>query len=119
MNVTPKSTSQVEDPIITSIDLNIVVGGWMLNAKMLVPISELIKPPSQREKNLKFVEGPKEVNEDCPILLQEMDQGKGNGSHSPFYISLMVNGLLLNNCMLDPRASADVMPPKVMQYIGL
>ena len=32
--------------------LNIDLGGWLSNAKMLVPVSELMKIPSQREKLL-------------------------------------------------------------------
>jgi hypothetical protein len=39
-------------------DLNIDLGGWLSNAKMLVPISELMKIPSQREKLLKAIEDP-------------------------------------------------------------
>jgi hypothetical protein len=39
--------------------------------------------------------------------------------HSPFYISLQVNDLLLHNCMLDSRASTIVMPLYVMKQLGL
>jgi len=34
-------------------ELNIDLGGWLNNAKMLVPVSELMKILSQREKLLK------------------------------------------------------------------
>jgi len=48
-----------------------------------------------------------------------MDKGKGNGSHSPLFISLVVNDLLLHNCMLHSGAFANVMSLKVMNQLGL
>ena len=42
----------------TSSDLNIDLGGWLNNAKMLVIVSEIMKIPSQREKLLKAIENP-------------------------------------------------------------
>jgi hypothetical protein len=46
----PKSNVHV------NLDLNIELGGWISNAKMLVPVSKLMKIPSQREKLLKAIE---------------------------------------------------------------
>ena len=42
----------------TSSDLNIDLGGWLSNAKMLVPVSEILKIPSLREKLLRAIENP-------------------------------------------------------------
>jgi hypothetical protein len=56
---------------------------------------------------------------DAPVILQTMDQNKGNGSIQPFFISLMVNDLLLHNCMLDSGASSNVMTRKVMERLNL
>jgi hypothetical protein len=89
-------------------ELNIDLGGWISNFEVLVLVAELIKIPSQKEKLLRATEGPKEesfernqeINEDAPVILQGMDQNRGNGSHQPF-ISLLVNDLLLHNFMLD------------------
>jgi hypothetical protein len=39
-------------------DLNIDLGGWLNNAKILVPVFEIMKIPSQREKLLKAIEKP-------------------------------------------------------------
>ena len=59
-------------------DLNIDLGGWMNNAKILVPVSEIMKIPSQREKLLKAItEPPKSVipkqptvaYQDAPVIL--------------------------------------------------
>jgi hypothetical protein len=57
--------------------------------------------------------------EDPPIILNIMylDQKKDN--NPPFYLSLGMNGLLLNNCMLDFGASVNVMSLKVMEQVGL
>jgi hypothetical protein len=42
-------------------DLNIDLGGWLSNAKMLVPVSEIMKIPSQKEKLLKAIDEPPKV----------------------------------------------------------
>jgi hypothetical protein len=46
----------------TNSELNIDLGGWLNNAKMLVPVSEIMKIPSQREKLLKAIENPPQNN---------------------------------------------------------
>jgi hypothetical protein len=38
--------------------LNIDLGGWLNNAKILVPVSEIMKIPSQKLKLLKAIEEP-------------------------------------------------------------
>jgi len=48
----PKSNVHIKS------DLNIDLGGWLSNAKMLIPVSELMKISSQREKLLKAIEDP-------------------------------------------------------------
>jgi hypothetical protein len=39
--------------------------------------------------------------EDLPIVLHTENLGRKNGKHVPFFISLIVNELILHNCMLD------------------
>jgi hypothetical protein len=59
-------------------------------------------------------------NKDCPMVLQAMNlEEKINVIHIPFFIILLVNDLLLHNCMLDSRVSTNVMSLKVMNYLGL
>jgi hypothetical protein len=41
-------------------DLSVDLGNWISNAKVLVPVSELIKIPSQKDKLLKAIKGPNE-----------------------------------------------------------
>jgi hypothetical protein len=48
-----------------------------------------------------------------------MNYDRKNGGHAPFFITLVVNNLLLHNCMLDSGASTNVMSLKVMDQLGL
>jgi ribonuclease HI len=116
----PKSS----EPI--NVDLNIDLGGWLNNAKILVPVSEIMKIPSQREKLLKAVhEPPKSIiqkqpavaYQDAPVILQNWD--RTNQKNLPFYLSLLVNDKVLHNCMLDSGASSNVMTKKVMEQLNL
>ena len=43
------------------------------------------------------------VLEDMPIVLHSVDPKRQD--HPPFYVSLLVDDLLLHNCMLDSGAS--------------
>jgi ribonuclease HI len=116
----PKSS----EPI--NVDLNIDLGGWLNNAKILVPVLEIMKIPSQREKLLKAVhEPPKSIiqkqpvvaYQDAPVILQNWD--RTNQKNLPFYLSLLVNDKVLHNCMLDSGASSNVMTKKVMEQLNL
>jgi hypothetical protein len=107
-------------------DLNIDLGGWLSNAKMLVLVSEIMKIPSQREKLLKAIEDPPQnivdrqptiAYQDAPIILQNWD--RGNEKNQPFFLSLLVNNKVLHNCMLDSGASSNVMTKKVMEQLNL
>jgi hypothetical protein len=109
----PKSSAPM------NMDLNIDLGGWLNNAKILVSVSEIMKIPSQREKLLKAVhEPPKTViqkqpataYQDAPVILQNWD--RSNSKNLPFYLSLLVNDKVLHNCMLDSGASSNVMTKK-------
>ena len=50
-----KLPHQKMDPSSSSTDLNIDLDGWLSNAKMLVPITKIVKICSQRQKLLKFI----------------------------------------------------------------
>jgi hypothetical protein len=100
----------------SSSDLNIDLEGWLNNAKMLVPVSEIMKIPSQREKLLRAIENPSQNNvdispaiayQDALIILQNMD--RGNEKNRPFFLSFLVIDFILHNCMLESRASSNVM----------
>jgi len=53
--------------------------------------------------------------EDHPIILNIVYLDREKDKNPPFYISLGMNGILLNNCMLDYRASANVLSLKIME----
>jgi hypothetical protein len=57
--------------------------------------------------------------EDPPVILHAINYDKKNGGHAPFFITLVINDLLLHNCMLDSGASTNVMSLKVMNQLGL
>jgi hypothetical protein len=54
-----------------------------------------------------------------PIILNTMYLDQPRDKYPPFYISLGMNGLRLNNCMLDSGASTNVISLKVMKKLGL
>ena len=51
------------------------------------------------------------------MYLQSMDSDKNE--HQRFFITLMVNGYRLYNCMLDSGTSACVMTKRVMEQLNL
>jgi hypothetical protein len=110
----------------TETELNIDLGRWLNNAKMLVPIVEIMKIPSQREKLLRAIENPPhngfdrppaKAHQDAPVILQNWD--RGNEKNQPFFLCLLVNNYTLHNCMLDSGASSNVMTKKVMERLNL
>ena len=50
------------------------------------------------------------------IILQNMNLAENN---QPFFISLMIGDLILQNCMLDSGASTNAMPFITMYKLGL
>jgi hypothetical protein len=52
-------------------------------------------------------------------VLNTLYHANGEDENPPFYLSLGINGLHLNNCMLDSGASINVIPLKVMKQLGL
>jgi ribonuclease HI len=93
---------------------------------VLVPVSEPIKIPSQKEKLLKAIDAPPTsivekqpttAYQDTPVILQNWD--RKNENNLPFYLSFLVNDKMLHNCMLDSGASSNVMTKKVMEQLNL
>jgi hypothetical protein len=71
-----------------------------------------------RREILKLLQVPTE-KEDPPIILNTMYLDRKRDNNPPFYLSLGMNDLRLNNCMLDSKASTNVMSLKVMKKLGL
>jgi hypothetical protein len=100
------------------VDLNVGVTNVLSKVTLSVPLSKLIKITSQKEKVKKFL-SCEEANEDSLLILQAMHWGRKNGSHSLVYITLIVNNLVLHNCIMDLGASTNVMSLNVMNWLGL
>jgi hypothetical protein len=83
-----------------------------------VPLTELVNIPSQMHKVREFL-SIEEEPEDPHVVLQTMSNDRKTGGHTPFFITLMVNYLLLHSCMLDSRDSTNVMSLKAMNELGL
>jgi hypothetical protein len=77
-----------------------------------------VQDPFLKREILKILQVPTE-KEDPPIILNTMYLDRKREKNPPFYFSFGINGLCLNNCMLDSRASSNVISLKVMEQIGL
>jgi hypothetical protein len=81
----------------TNSELNIDLGGWLNNTKILVPVVEIMKIPYQKRKLLKAIEDPHHHNidrppaiayQDAPVILQNWD--RGNEKNQLFFLSVLV-----------------------------
>jgi hypothetical protein len=85
---------------------------------MTVPVTEMCKIPSVKREILKVLQVPTE-KEYPPIILNTMYLDRPRDMNPPLYLSLGMNGLHLNNHVLDSEASTNVMSLKVMEQLGL
>jgi hypothetical protein len=100
------------------IQLNIDVANMFGKLNKTVPMTEMCKIPYVKREVLRILRVLAE-KEDPPIVLNTMYLDRPKDKNPPFYLSLGMNGLCLNNCMLDSRASANVISLKVMKQLGL
>ena len=80
-----------------------------------VPLPSKVEVPKNNQKNME--KQPVEAYQDTLVILQTLD--KANKGNDPFYVTLLVNGQLLHNCMLYSGASSCVMSKKLMQQLNL
>jgi hypothetical protein len=107
----PKPTPTYE------IQFNIDVATMFGKLNMTVPVTKCAKSLC-KEGSLEVITGITE-KEYPPIILNTMYLYRKKDNNPPFYLSLGMNGLSLNNCMLDYGASTNVMSLKVMEQLGL
>ena len=95
--------------------------------KIFVPLIELVKSEVFRKPIVKALEleitqtSTDSVNlqDDKPaIVLSPMIEPADNNSPS-LYISLTIHDKILHNCLLDTRASHNLMPKAIMEELGL
>jgi hypothetical protein len=85
---------------------------------MIVHVTKMCNIPSVRREVLKLLKVPTK-KEDPPIILNTMYLDRQKDTNAHFYLSLGMNGLRLNNCMLEFGASTNVMSLKIMEQLGL
>jgi hypothetical protein len=100
------------------IQLNIDVANMFGKLNMTVLVTEMCKIPSVKRKILRILQVPTE-KEDPPIILNTMYLDQPRDKNPPFYLSLGMNGLCLNNYMLDSGTSTNVISLKVMTQLSL
>jgi len=108
----PKSTPK------NDIQLNIDVASRFGKLNMMVLVTEMCNIPSVKMEILRILQVSTE-KEDPPIILNTIYLDWTKDKNPPFYISLSMNGLYLNNFMLDSGASTNFMSLKVMKQLGL
>jgi hypothetical protein len=86
------------------IQLNIDVANSFGKLNMIVLVIEMCKIPSVKREVLRILQVLDE-KEDPPIILNTMYLAQPKEKNPPFYLSLGMNGLRLNNYMLDSWAS--------------
>jgi hypothetical protein len=100
------------------VDLNFDFEGALSKMHVAMPMREVIKVPSIKEKFENFFKGSDGPMEP-PIMLQDDHFRVQYDKTPPFFMMLIMNKKNLNNCMLDSGASANMMSLKVMQQLGL
>jgi hypothetical protein len=99
-------------------DLNFDFEGALSKMHVTIPLREVIKVPSVKERFDNFFKGS-DGPMDPPIILQVDHFRVQYDEHPPFFTTLLMNNKCLNNCMLDSGAGANMMSLKVMQQLGL
>jgi hypothetical protein len=100
------------------VDLNFEFQGALSKMNVTIPLREFTKVPSIKERFDNFFQGL-DGPMDPPIMLQANHFRVQYGETPPFFMTLIMKDKSLNNCMLDTRVGANIMPFKVMQKLGL
>jgi hypothetical protein len=75
-----------------------------------------VQDPFCKEGTFEVIIG---IDREAPIILNTMYLDWQKDKSPPFYLSLGMNGLRLNNFMLDSGAFVNFMSLKVMEQVGL
>ena len=139
MQYKPKVTNPIINPPVV-VESKFDMGMWLKSAKVLAYATDIFQVPGQKEKLLKALESNQNkahdivketalpsnnaileylpvVLEDMPIVLHSVDPRRED--HPPFYVSLIVDNILLHNCMLDSGVSSNIITRKVMEQLNL
>jgi len=105
-------------PITDKVDLNFDFEGALVKIHAIIPLREVIKVPSVKERFDLFFKVSDEPM-DPPIMLQADHFRVQYDVCPPFFMTLLINNKCLNNCMLDSGTGANMMSLKVMEKLGL
>jgi hypothetical protein len=119
----PPAQIQQRKTVGSSSDIDLT--GWANNAKVPVPLVEIVKIPvfkQQIGKALGFevtdsASQCQRTKNDPPLFLSSTFGS--NGQHEPFFVSLVVTDWILHNCMMDTGAGMNVMSLEVANKMGL
>jgi hypothetical protein len=100
------------------VDLNFDFEEELSKMHVTIPLREVIKVPSVKERFDNFFKGSNEPM-DPPIMLQDDHFRVQYDGHSPFFMTLLINNKCLNNCMMDSGEGANMMSLKVIEQLGL
>jgi hypothetical protein len=100
------------------VDLKFDFEGALSKMHMTIPLREVIKVPSVKERFDNFFKGS-DGPMDPPIMLQVEHFRVQYDEHQPFFMTLLMNNKSLHNCMLDLGVDANMMSLNVMQRLGL
>jgi len=100
------------------VNLNFDFEGALSKMHVTIPLKEVIRVPSVKERFDNFFQGL-DGPMDPPIMLQADHFRVQHSENPPFFMTLIMNNKSLNNCMLDTGAGANIMSFKVMQQLGL
>jgi hypothetical protein len=109
----PRNPSKIE-----RVDLNFDFEGALSKMHVTIPLIEIIKVPSVKERFDNFFKGSYGPM-DLTIMLQDDHFRVQYDEHPPLFMTLIMNNKSLNNCMLDSSSGANMMSLKVMQRLGL
>ena len=105
-------------PKSDKLDLNFDIEGALAKMHLTIPLREVIKVPSIKERFELFFKGSNGPMEP-PIMLQAGHFRVQYDGHPPFFMTLLINNKCLNKCMLDSGAGANMMSLKVIEQLGL
>ena len=115
LNTSPvTSFPSIKSTTSDSVKLNVNV---LAKITVLVPLSKIINIPSQMDKVKRYLN--LEAKKYQPLILKSIHQDRKNMIHAPFFITLVLNEIILHQCMLDYRASTNVIPLQFMNQLGL
>jgi hypothetical protein len=94
--------------------LNVDLSSMLSKVNIHVPLTEICKIPAMKKEVKKLL-----ILDDPPINISSQYFNGRINSTPPFYVTLVMNGFRVNNCIIDSGASATVMPINVFKKLGL